>query len=396
MNPDLELLRPSPFVALRVLLEPLTPNPALKPLTMTIGEPQNQPPEFMKKVLKEQDHLYEKYPPNTGSQELRDAITGWLNRRFSLPADMVDADRHITPVNGTKEALYMLAQLLTNRAETGGEKPAILLPNPYYHVYYAAAVMAGAEPILLHATKETNFMPDLEKLDEALLERTTAFYLCNPSNPQGTAADKAYLEKALTLSKTYNFTLIVDECYTEIYDREPPIGILEILKERGDTLDGVMSFHSLSKRSSAAGLRSGFIVGDASITKAFLNLRNFAGAASPLPVGTASAALWQEDEHVAANRTRYRRNIDIAERYLEGRFDFYRPPGGFFLWLNVEDGVTAAKKLWTEAAVRVIPGEYLSVTDEKGFNPGKPYIRVALVHDPEIMEEALSRLANVL
>ncbi|WP_169543881.1 aminotransferase class I/II-fold pyridoxal phosphate-dependent enzyme [Sneathiella aquimaris] len=396
MNPDLALLRGSPFVALRELLDPLAPQSNIKPISLTIGEPQNQPPELMKRVLKEHDHLYGKYPPGDGTVEQRTAIVNWLNRRFTLPDGMIEQDRHITPVNGTKEALYMLAQVLTDRSDPAAEKPCILIPNPYYHVYYAAAIMAGADPVLLHANRENNFFPDLDSLSEDVLSRCTAFFLCSPSNPQGTIADRDYLIKALELSRKHDFVLIMDECYTEIYDQSPPTGILEILKSEGGSLSNVVAFHSLSKRSSAAGLRSGFMVGDPLITRAMLNLRNFAGAASPLPVCAASAALWADDEHVASNRTRYKTNIDIAEKHLKGRFGFYRPPGGFFLWIDVGDGVDATKKLWTKAAIRVLPGEFLSVTDHTGFNPGRQYIRIALVFDPEVMEEALSRMVNVL
>jgi len=396
MNSDLLALRGSPFVALKTLLDPIEAPVGLEPLALTIGEPQNQPPEFMKDVLKENDHLYGKYPPVDGSPELRAAIVNWLNRRFELPTGMIEANRNITPVNGTKEALYMVAQLLTDRTKDGSEKPTILIPNPYYHVYFGAAIMAGAEPVMLDTSAENNFFPDLSTLTEDVLDRCSAFFLCSPSNPQGTVAGTEYLSHALALAQKHNFTLIMDECYTEIYDQEAPTGILEICRDLGGSMERVLTFHSLSKRSSAAGLRSGFIAGDPALTKALLTLRQFSGAASPLPVCAASAALWDDDNHVALNRTRYKTNMDIAERLLSDRFDFYRPAGGFFLWLNVGNGVEAAKKLWKDAAIRVLPGEYLSTTDENGYNPGAPYIRVAMVFDPEMMEEALSRLANSL
>ncbi|MBL4667523.1 MAG: aminotransferase class I/II-fold pyridoxal phosphate-dependent enzyme [Sneathiella sp.] len=395
MNPDLTNLRNSPFVALRELLEPLEPAPGLSPLALTMGEPQNQPPQLLKDVLLKNDHLYGKYPPPDGTPELRGAICNWLNRRYNLPDTMLDPGLHISPANGTKAALYMLTQVITDPSRTG-PKPTVLIPNPYYHVYHAAAVMAGAEPVFLNAGKETNFFPDLDALDEEALNRCTAFFLCTPSNPQGTIAGKEYLRRALELARQHDFTLIVDECYTEIYNAEIPVGILEICNDLGGGLDNVMSFHSLSKRSSAAGLRSGFVVGDPKLTKAFLNLRNFSGAASPLPVCAASAALWNDDEHVQINRDRYSTNFDIAEKHLSNRFDFYRPAAGFFLWLNVGDGVEATKKLWTKSAVRVLPGEFLSGTDAAGINPGIPYIRLALVFGPEITEEALIRLANSL
>ncbi|MFB9353394.1 aminotransferase class I/II-fold pyridoxal phosphate-dependent enzyme [Sneathiella chinensis] len=396
MNPHLNSLRGSPFVALRALLDPLTPKANVKPLALTIGEPQNQPPEFMKEVLAEQDHQYGKYPPADGTPDQRNAISRWLNRRYDLPGGMVAEDRHIAPVNGTKEALYMIAQTVIDPTPTAAGKPVILMPNPYYHVYHASAVMAGAEPVFLDAEKENNFFPDLDQLTPELLDRTGAFYLCSPSNPQGTIAGRDYLVRVLELARKHDFVLIMDECYTEIYDREVPIGILEVCRDLGGSLENVLSFHSLSKRSSAAGLRSGFVAGDEKIIKPFLNLRNFAGAASPLPVCAASAALWDDDSHVALNRDRYRTNIDIAERILKDRFEFYRPPGGFFLWLNVGDSVEATRKLWTEGGVRVLPGEYLAGTNENGHNPGAAYIRVALVFDPDMMEEALTRLANIL
>lgn len=396
INSDLTYLRDSPFGALRTLLDPLAPAPGLTPALLTIGEPQHTPPQLMIDALRANEHLYGKYPPIDGTPELRRAITGWLARRFALPETMLDADRNIAPVNGTKEALYMIASIITDRAPSGSPKPAILMPTPYYHVYHAAAIMAGAEPVFLPAGRESNFFPDLEALDPALLDRTAAFYLCTPSNPQGTVAGAAYLGKALDLARKHGFYLIVDECYSEIYDATPPVGILEICRDRGGALDHVIAFHSLSKRSSAAGLRSGFCVGEASLIKTFLHLRSFSGATSPLPVCAAATALWNDDAHVEENRALYRRKFDIAEEIFGSRFGFYRPEGGFFLWLDVCDGVEAAKRLWTKGAVRVLPGRYLSVAGPDGINPGDPYIRVALVAPPDESKEALTRLANSL
>lgn len=396
INPDLLLLRGSPFEALRELLDPLAPARGVEPALLTVGEPQHKPPQLMLDALRANEHLYGKYPPVNGTEELRQAITGWLTRRYSLPEGMITANANIAPVNGTKEALYMIAEVLTRRAGHNEAKPAILLPTPYYHVYHAAAVMAGAEPVFIPAGPETNFFPDLGAIDPSILERTAAFYLCTPANPQGTMASRAYLKEALALARAYDFTLVVDECYAEIYDRAPPTGILEICAEEGGSLDHVLAFHSLSKRSSAAGLRSGFCVGEASLIKTFLNLRNFSGAASPLPVCAAATALWNDEVHVLENRALYRQKFDIAEDILGGRFGFYRPEGGFFLWLDVGDGVAAARRLWTEAAVRVLPGRFLSVDGTDGHNPGDRYIRVALVAAAADTKEALTRLADSL
>ncbi|MZR29524.1 aminotransferase class I/II-fold pyridoxal phosphate-dependent enzyme [Sneathiella litorea] len=396
INSELSHLRGSPFDALRSLLDPLTPAQNFEPLILTIGEPQHKPPQLMIDALRANEHLYGKYPPVAGTPELRAAITKWLTRRYSLSEGMIEADQNIAPVNGTKEALYMIASVITERAGHNQTKPVILLPTPYYHVYHAAAVMAGAEPMFLAAGPDTHFFPDLDALAPELLDRASAFYLCNPSNPQGTVASAEYLKAALELARKHDFMLIVDECYSEIYDHTPPTGILEICKEFGGSLDHMLAFHSLSKRSSAAGLRSGFCVGEASIIKTFLNLRNFAGAASPLPVCAAATALWNDDDHAEENRALYRQKFDIAEEIFGSRFGFYRPEGGFFLWLDVGDGVEAAKRLWTKAAIRVLPGHFLSVAGSDGVNPGDPYIRVALVAPPENSKEALTRLANSL
>ena len=396
INSELSHLRGSPFDALRTLLDPLTPAEGLEPVLLTVGEPQHTPPKLMIDALRENEHLYGKYPPVGGTPELRTAIAKWLTRRYDLPTGMIDADQNIAPVNGTKEALYMIASVITERAGHSQQKPVILLPTPYYHVYHAAAVMAGADPIFLPAGPTTHFFPDLETLGPELLDRASAFYLCNPSNPQGTVAGEQYLKTVLSLARKHNFMLIVDECYSEIYDKVRPTGILEICKDTGGSLDHVLTFHSLSKRSSAAGLRSGFCVGEAQIIKTFLNLRNFAGAASPLPVCAAATALWNDETHVEKNRALYREKFDIAEKVFGSHFGFYRPEGGFFLWLNVGDGVEAAKRLWTNAAIRVLPGHFLSVTGPDGINPGDPYIRIALVAPLENTKEALSRLANSL
>jgi N-succinyldiaminopimelate aminotransferase len=396
INSELKRLRGSPFNALRALLDPLEPAAGLEPLTLTIGEPQHKPPQIMIDALHASEHLYGKYPPADGTPEQREAIAGWLTRRYGLSDGIVDANSNIAPVNGTREALFMIAQVITERATHNEAKPAILLPTPYYHTYHAAAFMAGADPVFMPATAEHDFFPDLTSLDTELLDRTTAFYLCSPANPQGTAASADYLEKALQLAIKHDFILIMDECYAEIYDSTPPVGILEICDKLGEGLDHVLTFHSLSKRSSAAGLRSGFCTGNTEIIRTFIDLRNYAGAVSPLPVCAAAAALWNDDAHVEENRALYRQKFDIAERILDSRFGFYRPQGGFFLWLDVGDGVDATKQLWTKGALRVLPGKFLSAEGPDGVNPGDKYIRVALVGELDKTEEALTRLANSL
>jgi N-succinyldiaminopimelate aminotransferase len=270
------------------------------------------------------------------------------------------------------------------------------MPNPFYQVYFGAAAMAGAEPVYLPATRETGFLPDLESIAPADLDRCALFYLCSPANPQGAVADRGYLARALTLARRHDFVLAVDECYAEIYGREPPPGALQACLDAGGGLDNLLIFHSLSKRSSVPGLRSGFVAGDARLIAAFRRLRSFGGATLPLPVMAASAQLWRDETHVDENRSLYREKFERAGRRLGGRFGFFQPAGGFFLWLEVGDGEAAAKRLWQEAALRVLPGAYLAQADASGHNPGHAYIRVALIDDLALTEEALRRLVNVL
>ena len=233
-------------------------------------------------------------------------------------------------------------------------------------------------------------------LDAAVLERTAMMVICSPANPQGAVADRAYLTAAIGLARRHGFILVVDECYAEIYDAEPPPGALEICAEIGDGFEGVVVFHSLSKRSNAAGLRSGFVAGDEAVIAAFKALRVFSSAMVPLPVMAAATALWNDEAHVVENRDRYRAKFDLATEFLGRHPGFYRPAGAFYLWLDVGDGEAAARRLWGDAAIRVLPGGYMALPDGDGINPGAPYVRIALVHDLDVLGPALERMAKVL
>jgi len=270
------------------------------------------------------------------------------------------------------------------------------MPNPYYQVYWGASAMSGAEIVPLAATPETGFLPDIAALPPAVLERTSFAFLCTPANPQGAIASLDYLKHALGLARRHDFVLAVDECYSEIYDQDPPPGALQAAAELGGDLDNLLVFHSLSKRSNAAGLRAGFVAGDERLISRLRMLRAYGAAQMSLPIQQAAIALWQDEAHVVANRAAYRAKIDIAERVLGGRYGFYRPQGGFFLWLNVGDGVAATQHLWREASLRALPGTYLSMPDANGDNPGSAYLRLALVHGDQIVSDALGRLSKVL
>ncbi len=395
LNPQLDTLSDYPFEALRTLLNPVTPVVNDAPILMSLGEPQHQPPPLLAETLAAHAHEWNKYPPMAGTPELRQAIVDWLARRYRLLPGALDPDRHVLTLAGTKEGLYLLSSLVVPR-EKGGQRPVVLVPNPYYLVYNGAATMAGADAVFLDATRENGFLPDLAAIPHEVLERTALFYLCSPANPQGTIASLDYLKQAIALARRFDFVLAVDECYAEIYDRVPPPGALEACAALGDGFDRVVVFHSLSKRSSAAGLRSGFAAGDPRLIGHFKHLRDYGGCQVPLPIQAAATALWRDEAHVEDNRARYRRKFDIAEAEIGGRFGFYRPAGGFFLWLDVGDGEAATLRLWRDAAVRVLPGGYTARASAGRDNPGSRYIRLAIVHDEATLETAFARIRRVL
>lgn len=384
-NAQLDHLTDYPFQRLTDLLGgPATPDS----LIMSIGEPQHRPPALVARVLAEQESAWGKYPPANGSADFRAAVVDWLNRRFALPAGMVDADKAVLPVAGTREALYLIAQTVIT---PGPVKPLVLLPNPFYQVYVGAAVMAGGEPYFVPGHDGPSSVPDFTTLPDDVLSRVKLAYLCSPANPQGSVADLDLLKRNVELARRWDFVLCVDECYSEIWDRVEPAGALTACAQMGGAMDNVMVFHSLSKRSSVPGLRSGFVAGDVGLMAAFARLRSYGGAATPMPILAAAAALWRDEDHVRENRDLYRAKLDMAERIFGDRFGFTRPAGGFFLWLDVGDGEKAALALWNKAKIRVLPGKYLSRGDV-----GDKYIRVALVHDLGTTERALTLMAETL
>jgi aspartate/methionine/tyrosine aminotransferase len=383
-----------PFPRLNALLKDVAPAPGLDPIDLAIGEPKDGAPAMASEILAGGFDGYGKYPPVPGTPELRRAIADWLIRRYALPAGLLDADTQIAPLSGTREGLFMLPLAVVPERKAGG-RPAVLMPNPFYQVYKGGAVAARAEPVFLPATAATGFLPDLDALDTSLLARTALLYVCSPSNPQGAVASRAYLAKAIALARAHDFVLAVDECYAEVYDATPPPGGLEVAAATG-SLANVVVFHSLSKRSSAPGLRSGFVAGCPTVMAAVRNLRNYSAAGTPTVIMAAATALWRDESHVDAMRARYRARFEAVGRILGNRFGYYRPAGGFFLWLDVGDGEAATRRLWSTAAVRVLPGAYLSHTGPDGVNLGAPYVRLALVHDAPVMAEAARRVAAAL
>jgi N-succinyldiaminopimelate aminotransferase len=402
-NPRLDQLMTYPFERLTRMLDDLAPPPGIAPIVMSLGEPRHAPPAFVAETLSAEAAAWGRYPPNRGTPGFRAAVAGWLTRRYDLPEGFITADAHVLPCAGTREALFMFALVTVPKQKAeNGTAPLVLVPNPLYHVYAGAAVMAGAEPVFVPAVKANRYLPDFAALGTETLGRTALAYVCSPANPQGSAASLEELRRLIALAMEHGFILAVDECYSEIFDGAvPPAGALQAAAsfgaERERALEHIIVFNSLSKRSSAPGLRSGFVAGGATLIAAFAQLRNFASCQTPVPVLAAAEKLWRDEDHVADTRAGYRQRFDIAEKALAGRFGFYRPDGGFFLWLDVGDGDAATRELWARAGLRVLPGSCLCPDDTPEHRePGAAYIRLALVHDPATIGEALDRLSRVL
>ncbi|WP_291177683.1 aminotransferase class I/II-fold pyridoxal phosphate-dependent enzyme [Hyphomicrobium sp.] len=388
----------SPFSRLRQLLDG-TPPGHERPIDLTLGEPRETMPSFVAAKITEAEALFAKYPPIRGSDELRGAIADWIGRRYGL-VGAIDPAREILPCNGSREGLFYAAFPAVGRKQHVAARPAILMCNPFYQAYLGGALAAGAEPVFLNATAATGHLPDLDALeaDPALLARTAALYLCSPANPQGAVADAAYIARALALARTHDFILLLDECYSEIYGGAPPVGGLEVAAKTPERFRNLVVFNSLSKRSNLPGLRSGFAAGDGPFLDTLFEVRNLVGPQMPGPTQHASAAVWAEEQHVTLNRRAYAAKYDVADAVLGTRFDYRRPTGGFFLWLDMSvigDCEHAALTLWKRFGVKVIPGAYLAQAGRDGTNPGAEYVRIALVHDSATIREALERFVHV-
>ena len=381
------------FPRLRKLLDSHAPGGA--PIHMTIGEPRHPMPDFVAPIMAANINGFATYPPNDGTPELLAAIGAWIKRRYG--ADV--AENRIMALNGTREGLFNAAIAIAPQEKNG--QPIVLMPNPFYQVYTVAAVTTGAEPLYVPATAATGHLPDYASLPAEILNRVTVAYLCSPANPQGAVASRDYLKTLLVLAEKHDFTVFADECYAEIWRTAPPPGLLEIANETGADPERVFVFHSLSKRSNLPGLRSGFVAGGPKGIAEIRKLRAFAGAPLPLPIQRVSEAAWSDEHHVIASRALYQEKFALAAQIFQGMQGFTLPEGGFFLWLPVEDGEDAALKLWQETGVRVLPGAYLSrevadFTNKAGQNPGKAYVRVALVAPKEEMQHGLIQLRDCL
>lgn len=376
------------FPRLRALLD--VHEPGGEPLALTIGEPQHAFPSWVGDVLADNIAGFAKYPPNDGEPELLAAISAWINRRYGVD---VGPDR-IMALNGTREGLYNAAMALCPETKNG-KRPVILTPNPFYQVYMIASISVGAETVYVPATADNGFLPDYASMPADVLDRTAIAYICSPSNPQGAVASRDYWRDLIALAEKHDFRIFADECYSEIYRDEAPVGALEVAAEMGADPERITIFHSLSKRSNLPGLRSGFVAGGTESIRLIRQLRAYSGAPLPLPIQRVSTRVWSDEEHVIENRVLYNAKYKMAEEVLGNLPGYHTPEGGFFLWLPVKDGEAATLKLWRESGVRVLPGGYLS-RDVNDKNPGKGFIRVAMVAPMEEMRRGLTLIRECL
>ena len=398
MNADLDKLLPYPFERLAALKAAVAPTDALAHIALSIGEPKHAPPAFVLDELQRSMAGFGSYPTTAGSPELRAACGRWLERRFGFAAGSI-AERQVLPVNGTREALFAIAQAVVDRGAARGGAPLVAMPNPFYQIYEGAALLAGAAPLFIDTRAADGFLPDLDAVPAAAWDRCQLLYLCNPGNPAGAVMDVALLRRILELAERYDFVVAADECYADIYPDEsaPPPSLLSAALAMGDAaFRRCLVFHSLSKRSSLPGLRSGFVAGDARLLERFLLYRTYHGCSMPLPVQRASVAAWSDDAHARANRALYREKFARVLPILAPHLDVQAPAGGFYLWPDTgRDDEVFVRELYARKNVTVVPGSYLA-RDAGAGNPGAGRVRISLVAEVDECVEAAHRIADFM
>ncbi|HEX7882083.1 MAG TPA: aminotransferase class I/II-fold pyridoxal phosphate-dependent enzyme [Afipia sp.] len=383
----------SPFARLTDLLTPYKPGKPL--INLSLGEPQHAVPGFVGPVLAKHINEFGRYPIAKGTEPFRQAAAAWATRRFAL-LRAIDPETEILVLNGSREGLFFAAIAAARYVGPRKGAPAILMPNPFYPAYAAGARAAGCEAVFLPTTRDNGFLPDLDSLSVETLERTVAFYLASPANPQGAVASRSYFDRVKQLADRHGFMVLSDECYSEIYTGEAPGSMLA---SAGHDFANVVAFQSLSKRSNLPGMRVGFVAGDGKFLARFHELRNVAAPQVPVPLQHVAVAAYGDETHVDENRRLYRIKFDLADQILGHRFGYQRPAGGFCIWLDVSahgGDEAATVKLFRDGGVRVIPGSYLARPQADGSNPGAGYIRVAMVQNSETTAEALHRMVDVL
>ena len=388
MNPHLDDLQPYPFERLNALLADLEPNPKRARVALSIGEPKHAAPDFVVRALTDPLKVrgsLATYPPTRGSLELRSAIAGWIARRFGA---VLDPEREVLPVNGTREGLFSFGQAVLS----GKPDARVLMPNPFYQIYEGAALLRGARPYYMPATE----VPDFDAVPATLWPHVELVYLCNPGNPSGAVVGEDALVALIERACEYDFVIVADECYSEIYHDEarPPVGLLQAATNAGLGYDRCVAFNSLSKRSNLPGLRSGFAAGDAGLISRYYDYRTYHGGAMPGLVAEASAMAWDDEAHVVANRAVYRAKFDAVHPILAAALDVAMPAAAFYLWPRTPvDGERFAAVLYQHEHILVLPGSYLGRRQD-GVNPGANRVRIALVAPLADCVAACERLAE--
>jgi len=394
MNPLLSKLQPYPFERLRQLFASVTPNPALRHISLGIGEPKHATPPFIMQALSAALGTgLAGYPATAGEPALRQACAAWVERRYGLK---LDAATQVLPVNGSREALFALTQTVIDPTQAGA---TVVSPNPFYQIYEGAALLAGATPHFVASDPARNFAPDWDSVPAEVWARTQLVFVCSPGNPTGAVMPLGEWQKLFALSDQHGFIIASDECYSEIYFRdEPPLGGLEAAAKLGRGFERLIAFTSLSKRSNVPGLRSGFVMGDAAVLKQFLLYRTYHGSAMSPVVQAASIAAWGDEAHVVDNRNLYRTKFAQVTPVLADVLDVKLPDASFYLWAGVPagwqgDDAAFAKALYATEHVTVLPGSYLA-REFNGSNPGQGRIRMALVAETAECLQAAERIAR--
>jgi N-succinyldiaminopimelate aminotransferase len=395
VNPLLAQLQPYPFEKLRHLFAGIKPNPDFSPISLGIGEPKHPTPAFIRQALVDNLDGLAVYPSTAGTDALRNAISQWLTRRYGLTD--IDPATQVLPVNGSREALFALAQTVVAPADGA----LVMCPNPLYQIYEGATYLAGAEPFFVNADPAQNFVPDYAAIPTEVWSRVQLLYVCSPGNPTGAVLSQKQWEALFALSDRHDFVIAADECYSEIYFKpEPPLGALEAAKIAGrDDYRRLIAFSSLSKRSNVPGMRSGFVAGDENIIKNFLLYRTYSGGAMSPSVQKASIAAWGDEQHVIENRQKYAVKFNQVTPMLQDVLEVALPDAGFYLWAKVDKHVAIndtrfAQRLYAEYNVTVLPGSYLGRNSSlgDGGNPGENRIRMALVAEADECLEAAKRI----
>ncbi|MGJ0428578.1 succinyldiaminopimelate transaminase [Methylobacter sp.] len=396
MTPYLKYLHPYPFEKLTQLKRGIVPPDNKEHIALSIGEPAHATPHLIQETLLTHLHGLSKYPTTKGIPELRMAIANWLSRRFNVPSELIDPETQVLPVNGTREALFSFAQCVIDATSPA---PVVIMPNPFYQIYEGAALLAGAEPYYLNTLEASGYLPDFDAVPDEIWQRCQLIYVCSPGNPTGSVMARAGYEKLLRLAEKYDFVIASDECYSELYDDEnnPPPGLLETAYAMGNTaFKRCVVFHSLSKRSNAPGLRSGFVAGDADILQQYFQYRTYHGSAMSLPTQHASIEAWQDEAHVIENRQLYREKFTAVIDILADVCSINKPPAGFYIWLKVPIADTEfTQRLFAQENVTVLPGSFLS-REFDGINPGQNHVRIALVAPLDECLDAARRIKSFI